>query len=548
MTTATIAERPILFSGPMVKAILECRKTQTRRVVKPQLPDEPTKCGGKRWGLVDGDFYYCGVKCPYGVPGDRLWVRHAYSIFPVYFRPINGYEGIYGAGTDGRIYRVDRTEPEPLKGTPTSKGYLCVSLSRNGQVKTHAVHVLICESFYGPKPSPELDVRHVDGNQANNLPGNLDWGTASDNWTDRKRPKRGIHAEHHAAKLTAEQITEIRASSLSQRTHAKHYGVSQSTIGSIKGDYPELDREPPADLGSRWFITALVLVLVIGMVNWNEASGGGIVLTKKGGLSDKASLVFVQYEAEKHGLSILDSQAHKLRVEFQVGNIGMSMFQDSMPSGLERRHQDRPRLTMRWHQARASIEYPQPLTDMLNCPITVSGIMNRISNCNENSFLQHKFNLAHPQFGPMGRQKFPRGESYAVIGSVSGILGGFSSIPSDLQGVLHFRRLPVRRTFCISCQRLSGAPKVLRVIDQPSRDNSQKPSKESDQPLGIVSRFLVSFAILLLGFHLQLASYGYIDRGRKFYGYGLLLLGIVLGFTGPFSFLGDWWNRLWSVL
>lgn len=73
-------ERPILFSGPMVRAILEGRKTQTRRVVKPQ----PI---GKIWNppvdppcLQDdsGRFH----PCPYGYAGDRLWVRETWAHVP----------------------------------------------------------------------------------------------------------------------------------------------------------------------------------------------------------------------------------------------------------------------------------------------------------------------------------------------------------------------------------------------------------------------------------------------------------------------------------
>ncbi len=70
-------ERPILFNGEMINA-LGNGKTQTRRVIKPQLPEEPTKYAGKRWGVIDGDFYYCGVKCPYGQVGDVLWVRETW--------------------------------------------------------------------------------------------------------------------------------------------------------------------------------------------------------------------------------------------------------------------------------------------------------------------------------------------------------------------------------------------------------------------------------------------------------------------------------------
>lgn len=68
-------ERPILFSAPMVRAILEGRKTQTRRIIKPQ--PEPMghgdfglhpKFGGGRKPLTT----------PYGIPGDRLWVKETY--------------------------------------------------------------------------------------------------------------------------------------------------------------------------------------------------------------------------------------------------------------------------------------------------------------------------------------------------------------------------------------------------------------------------------------------------------------------------------------
>lgn len=87
-----VKERPILFSGEMVRAILDGRKTQTRRVMKPQ-PDPSTT----HFGVLNGvehwacngdprDIDSVGISddrswaCPYGVPGDRLWVREAFYI------------------------------------------------------------------------------------------------------------------------------------------------------------------------------------------------------------------------------------------------------------------------------------------------------------------------------------------------------------------------------------------------------------------------------------------------------------------------------------
>ena len=75
-------ERPILFSGEMVKAILAGRKTQTRRVVKPQ-PDGgpwPNAASHIEWCdlVADTDYYVASGHCPYGKVGDRLWVRESW--------------------------------------------------------------------------------------------------------------------------------------------------------------------------------------------------------------------------------------------------------------------------------------------------------------------------------------------------------------------------------------------------------------------------------------------------------------------------------------
>ncbi|HBZ1356325.1 TPA: hypothetical protein MJE60_18985 [Klebsiella pneumoniae] len=90
-----MTERGMIFNAEMVRAILDGRKTQTRRIMKPQ--PEPCPRGGHWWpsnvfktmlhveeemqngkggwgGLV-------GYACPFGDVGDRIWVREAYR-FP----------------------------------------------------------------------------------------------------------------------------------------------------------------------------------------------------------------------------------------------------------------------------------------------------------------------------------------------------------------------------------------------------------------------------------------------------------------------------------
>lgn len=84
-----MVERPILFQGAMVRALLDGSKTQTRRLVKPQ----PTGfVGGPGVKLADGspaplipmdetvEPYGREIRCPYGQAGDHLWVREAWRV------------------------------------------------------------------------------------------------------------------------------------------------------------------------------------------------------------------------------------------------------------------------------------------------------------------------------------------------------------------------------------------------------------------------------------------------------------------------------------
>ena len=75
MTETTVRERAILFSGEMVRAILDGHKTQTRRVVKP------SGTQAFELGMTMPEFRASlPPRCPYGVVGDRLWVRETWAI------------------------------------------------------------------------------------------------------------------------------------------------------------------------------------------------------------------------------------------------------------------------------------------------------------------------------------------------------------------------------------------------------------------------------------------------------------------------------------
>lgn len=92
-----MTERPILFSGPMVRAILDGRKTQTRRVFKlPRSMAWHDELGGERDGWVtDGNGWWSvdELRCPYGIVGDRLWVREAWCQRSENGRPVYNAQG-----------------------------------------------------------------------------------------------------------------------------------------------------------------------------------------------------------------------------------------------------------------------------------------------------------------------------------------------------------------------------------------------------------------------------------------------------------------------
>lgn len=113
----TIKERPIPFSAPMVRAILGGKKTQTRRLVKMRsgrLMEE-----GELALHLDDTFdcvmdfsqdfpYWRKLDCPYGVPGDRLWVREAWAVPTTVLGAVNHL--VMSLDNKKPIYKADGTE------------------------------------------------------------------------------------------------------------------------------------------------------------------------------------------------------------------------------------------------------------------------------------------------------------------------------------------------------------------------------------------------------------------------------------------------------
>ena len=120
-------ERPMLFSGPMVRAILDGRKTQTRRLVKPQ-PNYVNTLGvpfypdGK--GPVD---YRC---CPYGQPGDRLWVKETFA-----------YAGPEINLVPGFVYRATDPDWSTLVGFRWKPSIFCTRAASRITIEITAIRI-----------------------------------------------------------------------------------------------------------------------------------------------------------------------------------------------------------------------------------------------------------------------------------------------------------------------------------------------------------------------------------------------------------------------
>ncbi|MEL6110996.1 MAG: hypothetical protein AAFU85_33735, partial [Planctomycetota bacterium] len=138
MSVAT-KERPVLFSGEMVRAILSGRKTQTRRIVKGGLGRKPNwacSFGRNQSGLYvwsgenpRGSSQFAdawprpGLACPFGQVGDRMWVRESWTPDHAAFYPHHAV--VYRADggfdyerKDGKVYSPEADRWFPYRWRP----------------------------------------------------------------------------------------------------------------------------------------------------------------------------------------------------------------------------------------------------------------------------------------------------------------------------------------------------------------------------------------------------------------------------------------------
>lgn len=123
-----------------------------------------------------------------------------------------------------------------LKPETVAGGYQRVRLNDG---KKHLVHVLVAETFIGPKPQG-YQVNHKDGVTSNNAVANLEYATPSANVRhslDVLGRKRARGSRNGASRLTEEQVAQIRAAfeagGVTRTALAVKYQVARSTVGRI---------------------------------------------------------------------------------------------------------------------------------------------------------------------------------------------------------------------------------------------------------------------------------------------------------------------------
>ena len=139
--------KPILFSVDMVRALLAGRKTQTRRVVKDQdIPDEV-------YELIPGDMH----PCPYGQPGDLLWVREAWSgcFDQGHIRVRDRHPDIVWYWADGNCPDGDWEKPRPSIHMPRWASRLTlrvtgIRVERVQDISQSDADAEGCPGFYSP--------------------------------------------------------------------------------------------------------------------------------------------------------------------------------------------------------------------------------------------------------------------------------------------------------------------------------------------------------------------------------------------------------------
>ena len=150
-----------------------------------------------------------------------------------------GYEvsssGRVGSWLPGRNNAPLPTTRRVLKASRDKDGYARVTIRRDGVRLRRRVCRLVATAWHGQPNGKQ--VRHLDGDNTNDHPSNLAWGTAKENSADKKRHKTQVlGTQINTAKLTEEKVREIKNSDKGHSELARKYGTSPGAIWHIRAE------------------------------------------------------------------------------------------------------------------------------------------------------------------------------------------------------------------------------------------------------------------------------------------------------------------------
>lgn len=161
------------------------------------------------------------------------------------WRTIPGYEGFFSVSNNGRVRRDIGGSPSTYPGKirkqqACPRGYMKVSLWRDGAASTHRIHKLVMLAFVGAYPDGH-NINHKDGNPSNNALSNLEYVTYKEN--SQHAVRTGLHHFRERtgnSVLTPEIVRQIRSlyqprkmTEFTMPKLAKRFGVAYSTVKGV---------------------------------------------------------------------------------------------------------------------------------------------------------------------------------------------------------------------------------------------------------------------------------------------------------------------------
>ena len=149
------------------------------------------------------------------------------------WKDVVGYEGLYQVSNLGRVKSLPRTTTKGVvlkQQTNKRNGYCYVELSMNGIRKNKRVHIIVANAFLGQS---KMQVNHIDGNKTNNVIGNLEYCTQSQNM--KHAFETGLEVPRGLAVIDLDTLNVYNTATEAARTIANREGCGEMVARVCRG-------------------------------------------------------------------------------------------------------------------------------------------------------------------------------------------------------------------------------------------------------------------------------------------------------------------------